>query len=496
MELWKSIPFACVMLPLGSAAVTSVLRTKAARLWCALVLLCEVGLSAFFLVRMAGYGQSYAYPMGHYSAPWGNELRAGLLEAAIALVFAVIMLLSLLGGARRLDDQLLPDKRGLYFVMLLLMTASLMAQIYTNDIFTAYVFVEIMTISAAALIASRAEGRTLVAAARYMIMNLIGSALFLLGIILLYDLTGHLLMPNLRAAVAELHRSGRLELPLTVVVALLSAGLAVKSALFPFHTWVIDAYGHSTRTSQAILSALVSKGYILLLLKVMVRVIGLDVIRDMHVGHVLLGFGAAGMIMGSVEAIREKDIRRMVAWSSVAQIGYIYAGLGLATEAGITAAVYQLLQHALCKSMLFIAVGGLCDGSAGSDFRSLRGAALRRPLAGAAFTLGALSMVGIPLLGGFTAKYTLAQAAIARSAPVCWGVLAVLVLSTVLNVAYFLRTVITLWRQPEEGISVEGRRLGPAAAVALAGFILCNLAVGLGSRTVLQALRAGLDVFS
>ena len=152
-----------------------------------------------------------------------------------------------------------------------------MAQVYTNDAFTAYVVVEIMTISACSLIDARTKGRTLVAATRYMIMNLLGAVLFLLGIILLYDLTGHLLMSNMKEAVAELHATGEYTLPLTVVVALISIGLSIKSALFPFHTWVPDAYGYTTPASSAILSSLVSKGYIFLLIKIMYRVIGLDV---------------------------------------------------------------------------------------------------------------------------------------------------------------------------------------------------------------------------
>ena len=345
-----------------------------------IVLTVVTALSACFTYFIWGYGESYTYMMGHFPAPWGNEIRGGLLEGITALFFSLIMLLSLLGGVKKLDDHVLHDKHSLYYVMILLLTAALMAQVYTNDAFTAYVFVEIMTISACSLIDARTKGRTLVAATRYMIMNLLGSGLFLLGIILLYDLTGHLLMSNMKEAVAELHATGEYTLPLTVVVALISIGLSIKSALFPFHTWVPDAYGYTTPASSAILSSLVSKGYIFLLIKIMYRVIGLDVIIATGIHNVLFIFGLVGMIMGSISAIRQNDIRRMIAFSSVAQIGYIYMGIGMGTEAGMLAAVFHIFSHAVCKAMLFLAAGGLADASGNSKhFRELRGSGFPQP---------------------------------------------------------------------------------------------------------------------
>ena len=132
-------------------------------------------------------------------------------------------------------------------------------------------------------------------------------------------------------------------------------GLAIKSALYPFHTWLPDAYGYSTVSSAAILSSLVSKGYIFLLIKIFFRVVGFDIIVDSKIVNILFVFGLFGMIMGSVNAILEHDIRRMIAFSSVAQIGYIYMGLGLGTTMGIVASIFHILSHASTKSLLFVA---------------------------------------------------------------------------------------------------------------------------------------------
>lgn len=498
MELWQSIPFACILLPLGSAAMTSALKSRWARNWTIFVLTVVTGLSIAFVALMSSFEGSYTYMMGHFPAPWGNELRAGMLEAVTALFFSVIMLLSLLGGLKKVEEHILCDKQSLYYVMLLLLTAALMAQIYTNDLFTAYVFLEIMTIAACSLITARTKGRTLVAATRYMIMNLLGSGLFLLGITMLYDLTGHLLMSNIKEAVAALAQSGEYHLPLTVVVALMSIGLGIKSALFPFHTWVPDAYSYSTPTSAAVLSSLVSKGYIFLLLKIYYRVIGLDVIASTGMLDVLFAFALVGMVMGSISAIRQSDVRRMIAFSSVAQIGYIFMGFGMGTEQGMVAAVFHIFAHAVCKAMLFLSAGGLADASGNSkQFRDLRGAGFRSPIAGVAFTIGALSMVGFPFLGGFTSKMNFAMAAMNAGDVRMVLVLVVLVISTWLNTIYFLKTVITLYRKPLPGADypVERGRRGFCFNASLVLFAGVNVALGLFSQGVIEAITRGLTNF-
>ena len=497
-ELWQSIPFASIILPLGCAAVTSIMKPRVARIWATTIISIVTVFSAIMTVIYMNGAASYTFPMGHYSAPWGNEIRIGMLEALTALVFSLVMLLSLLGGMKKLDEHLPQQNQCLYCVVLLLMTAALMAQVYTNDIFTGYVFLEIMTLAACALIAVRKRGRTLVAAAKYMIMNLIGSGLFLLGIIFLYDISGHLLMENIGEAVAKMAATGEYRQPLIVSVTLITIGLSIKSALFPFHTWVPDAYGFSTPTSQCVLSSLVSKGYIFLLIKIMYRVIGLEVIVSTGITDVLFVFALVGMVMGSISAIRQNDIRRMVAFSSVAQIGYIYMGIGMGTDAGMMAAMFHLFSHTLCKAMLFLAAGGLADASGNSKaFRDLRGAGYRSPIAGVAFTIGALSMVGFPFLGGFVAKFNFALAAMEIGGTRALLVLIVLAISTSLNTVYFLRTVITLYRKPLENATypVEKGQRGILFSAALVAFALANVVLGLCSQGVVNAIVTGLSTF-
>lgn len=413
MDFVQNFPCFSVILCLFAGILSSGLKDKAAMRVNTCLLGIVTLLSGATLLYTLQTGQSFVYVMGKFPAPWGNEIRAGVLEALTALFFCVIMLLSLLGGRHKLLEEVESGKTYLYYVLTDLLLSSLLALVYTNDMFTAYVFVEINTISACGLIMIRQNGRTIEAAVRYMIMSLLGSGLLLLGLCMLYDLTGHLLMSNMKESVARLAATGQYEIPLIVAIVLISVGICIKSALFPFHAWLPDAYGYSTVSSAAILSSLVSKGYIFLLIKIIYRVIGFDIYGDTRIIDVLFAFGLMGMIFGSLSAIKENDVRRMIAYSSVAQIGYIYMGFGMGTEAGMTASVFHILSHAATKSLLFIAAIGLTDVSGGSrKFIELTGAGYRNKWAGAAFTVGSLSMVGMPLFSGFISKLLFAQAAV------------------------------------------------------------------------------------
>ena len=497
MALWQNIPFFCIIFCLLSAAITSVLKGNRAKYFCMIVVMLVIAASGVLCYHMVNFDGAYTYMMGHFPAPWGNEIRVGILEAVMATVFSSIMLLCLMGGDHRMDEHVGKTRKNLYYVIVELLTAALLAQVYTNDLFTAYVFLEIMTIAGGALIASRTKGHTLVAATRYMIMNLIGSGLFLLGITLLYDLTGHLLMSDIQRVVLEIHQSGAYQQPLTVVIVLLTVGLSIKSALFPFHTWVPDAYSYSTPSTSAIMSSLVSKGYMFLLIKIYYRTIGLEVIRDSNILIVVIAFGLIAMILGSIDAIKEKDIRRMVAFSSVAQTGYIFMGIGMGTEYGMAAAIFHICSHSLIKAMLYLSTGQLTMASSEyKTFRQLRGAGIRNPLAGVAFVTGAFSIVGIPFLSGFISKLLFAQAAMDMHTGVMLVIMATLTISTLLNTLYFLRTVITIYR-PAVSAKIEKQKLQNAWMfnVAMAVMVAFNVILGVMAQPVISAITKGLTFF-
>ena len=184
--------------------------------------------------------------------------------------------------------------------------------------------------------------------------------------------------------------------------------------------------------------------------------------------------------------------------SLVAQIGYIFMGIGLGTEAGMAAAVFHIFSHAVCKAMLFLSAGGLADASGNSkQFRDLRGAGYRSPIAGVAFTVGALSMVGFPFLGGFCSKLNFALAAMGVGSTRMMLTLVVLAISTWLNTVYFLKTVITLYRKPLEGVvyPIDHGRRGFCFNASLICFSVVNVGIGLSSQHIMTAIRTGLDMF-
>ncbi|MCI7813623.1 MAG: proton-conducting transporter membrane subunit [Lachnospiraceae bacterium] len=502
MEFVQNFPFISIVLSLFSGPLCSILSGKKAK-WVNIAVITIIGLmSAAVLIFVISTGESYVYTMGHFPAPWGNEIRAGALEGFMAVFFCVVMLLCMIGGEREREIEIEEGKQNLYYVMVNLLLCSLLALIYTNDIFTAYVFVEINTISACGLIMIRQNGRTIEAATRYMIMSLLGSGLLLLGICFLYDITGQLLMSNIKEQVQILHMTKEYHIPLMVSLALMSVGLAIKSALFPFHAWLPDAYGYSTLSSAAILSSLVSKGYIFLLVKIFYRVIGFSTVRDSKVINVLFVFGIIGMIMGSVSAIKENNIRRMIAYSSVAQIGYIYMGFGLGTTAGVIASIYHIVSHTATKSLLFVAASGVTDASGEStNFFDLTGAGYRNKLAGVAFTVGSLSMVGFPMFSGFTSKLLFGQAAV-ESLHKMLPTLIALAISTILNAVYFMKTVIRIYTPEKKGVTekknfrVITMKDQPSKSVALICFIILNVILGMGSKPIVSLFETGLRMFA
>jgi multicomponent Na+:H+ antiporter subunit D len=319
---------------------------------------------------------------------------------------------------------------------------------------------------------------------------------------MLYDMTGHLLMSNMKESIAQIMTEGTYAVPMLVTIGLIVVGLAIKSALFPFHAWLPDAYGYSTASSAAMLSSLVSKGYLFLLVKIFYRVIGFEYIANSKVLNIIFWFAICGMIFGSVNAIWEKDIRRMIAFSSVAQIGYIYMGFGFGTEAGMIASVFHMLMHSATKALLFIAAIGLTDASGYKrDFFEVTGAGYRNKIAGVGFVAGSFSMVGIPIFAGFVSKLLFAQTAIEDASWKMFPAIIVLSISTILNAVYFLKTVLRIYTpMPKDEEKAKGYvhitwKERKVYTVAIVLFVEFKVTLGCNSIPILMLIEEGLRNF-
>ena len=519
MDFICNFPLFTIVLSLFSGVLCTMLKGRTAKYYTLIyeavliVMLAEV-------LRYTSANGDFTYVMGEFPAPWGNEIRAGVLEALMAMSFMVIMMSSILAGWKFLIIDIDETRINLYFVLINLMTAALMAMIWTNDIFTGYVFLEILTLTSCGILIVREIGRTTLAAVRYMCLNLLGSGLFLLGVVLLYDITGHLLMVPMRQTIAEIFYSDAAMKPVTLALGVLTIGLSIKSGLFPFNFWMPDTYGWATPTSAAVLSALVSKAYIFLLFKIYYRVVGPQIFETLPIRKIIFILGILSMIFGSISAMRKKSINRMVAFSSAAQIGYIYMGIGIGGTLGYAAAMFQILAHAFTKSLLFLTTPRLAEVSGDSLlFKNLQGSGIRRPDAGLFFLVGALSMVGIPVFAGFSAKLFFALAAAdADNMKILFLTMVALAVSSVLNALYFIRTLIRIYSSGRGGADISApqqfaqmhnlesdvpdsrERVETAAEhleywIPMLALVAANLFLGLNSSAVAELIQRGLMMF-
>lgn len=500
--IYESFPFFCIFLAIVFGILSAVIKNGRITYRMTLCMTVVIAvLSAMLLHYVVQNDLSFTYNMGRFSAPFGNAIKVGPLQVLLVLVFSVVMTLSLIGGEKDLFHDILPEKQHFDFVMIDLLMASLLAFAYTNDFFTGYVFIEISTIAACAIVMIKDTGNNLIATIRYLFTSLLGSGLFLIGLVLLYSITGYLLMPQLSTSIASLAATGEYRLPLTVSAGLIMIGLGIKSAMFPFHLWLPGAHGGATTSSSAILSGLVLKGYIVLMIVLMVRVFSLELMVELGITNVILVFGLLGMVFGSISAIREHHIKRMLAYSSVAQIGYIYLGIGLGTEAGFVAACFQIMVHAFCKPLLFCCAGRLSAVSGHhKNLKNLRGSAYRDVIAGVGFTVGALSMVGIPLFAGFVSKLYLANASLASDKMAIN--LVVIAISTVLNALYYIPAVMAICTKPPAehdalvlaDVEPEALTFDRSFATASVIFILSIFVLGIFYHPITSVIQMGLGM--
>ncbi len=498
MSFVCNFPLFCIILTMGSGIVTLALKRRAAEILTCITLFLSLMMSVILTFYVLDTGESFHYMMGHFPAPWGNELRIGSLEAFLVSFFLLVLLLVTAAGRSFVEEEMEDDKIRLFYIFVDFTAGALTAICYTNDLFTGYVFIEILTIVSCGLMMIRGQGRSYVAAVRYMVMSIVGSGFFLIALSLLYSITGHLLIED-TAKVLNVHiAAGAYDRPMIMIMVFITIGIALKSGLFPFHYWMPDSYGTALPPSAAILSGIISKVYIVLLIKIYVRCFEENYVYQNHMADVLFILSLCAIIFGSVGAIRQKDIQYMNAWSSAAQMGYIYLGISLGTWAGYAAAFLQIIVHSAVKSGLFISSGYLIR-ECGLDKR-IKGIGFQDVWAGLLFSAGAFSMVGIPVFAGFGVKYELYM----ESFQLMDGRLMyclvpiVLAVSTILNAAYYLRTVIVIWipggRKAGNGSKLQ-KKDSALKIILCAAFIVLNLAMGLNFSGLTEFIRNGIDMF-
>lgn len=472
----QHLPILPVLIPLAGGLLVPIValasrRTVPALAWGAAVL-AALAAAAGLLDVVARGPQRYA--VGGWAPPFGIEVVLDALSAFTALTIAAVGALALLTtgpAVRALYGAAAP---GFYTLALLTLTG-LLGIVVSGDVFNVFVFLEVASIASYALVAS-GGGPALAAAFRYVVLGTVGASFYLLGIGFVYALTGTLNMADLARLLPGASAS-----PLFVGgVAFVVVGLALKMGLFPLHGWLPDAYTYAPSPVATLLAPVATKAAAYALARIL-----LYVLRplELPVMTLLAWTGGVAVIVGGVLALRQTDARRLLAYSSVSQVGFIALGLGLANGPALTGAYLHILSHALSKAALFVAVGalslqgrGVAVGALGRD----------TPLVATCVVVAALSMVGIPPASGFFSKWYLLQGAIEARQPV---LVAAILVGSLLAAVYMYRLTERVWA-PEAG---PRRQVPEAPAAVLVGLVLlaaASLAVGIANVPIVAGVLA------
>ncbi|HSV30852.1 MAG TPA: monovalent cation/H+ antiporter subunit D family protein [Atribacteraceae bacterium] len=402
------------------------------------VAIAAVLLSAFFTFGLTGSvltRGTIRYAVGGWPPPYGIELAADPLSAFMCLTISLISLLAVIYSKSYIEKELPGGKTTSYYTLLLLLIGGMLGAVVTGDLFNLFVLTEIFSISAYALVSIAERRGSFIASYRYLILAAIGTSLILLGTGYLYIITGTLNMADLAL------RLPTLDDPWVVfgAIAFFVVGFGIKTALFPLHAWLPNAYAVAPAPVSAIFSALVAKVGAYSLIRVLFTIFGVQLITGpIPVAAALTWVAAATILMGSLYAISQTDIKKMLAYSSVANTGYVLLGAGLAVELGMTGGILHILNHALATGCLFFCAGAVLYKTGIHRIEDFRGLGSKMPLTMAAFTLAAVSQVGIPPTAGFVSKFYLSLGALEAGE---WIFIIVISLGSLMSALFYLRVI-------------------------------------------------------
>jgi multicomponent Na+:H+ antiporter subunit D len=375
------------------------------------------------------------YELGGWAAPWGIEYRIDYLNSYLLLIVSAMGAIVLVAAQTSIARELARNRRMLFYTAYLLCLTGLIGILSTGDAFNIFVFLEISSLSSYTLIALGNDRRALTASYQYLIMGTIGATFIIIGVGLMYMTTGTLNMYDLAARLPEVHHSR------TVLSAIgfFIVGVCLKLALFPLHLWLPNAYAFAPSAATAFLAATSTKVAVYVLIRFVFSVVGAEfMVTVLPLQEIFIVLGVTGVFATSISAIYQLNIKRLFAYSSVAQIGYMIIGMAIGTPLGLSATLLHLFNHALMKAALFLAIGGVVYRIGSAQLSHFAGLGRQMPWTMAAIVAGGLSLIGVPLTVGFVSKWYLVLALLDKG----WWPLTVLVLiSSLLAVIYVWRIV-------------------------------------------------------
>ena len=424
-----------ILLPLLVGALVLPLLRK--HVWLVkAIFLGAIGIATFMTWMMILQGEAIANTRVVFGA-WDVAIGIEFKFTWLAMVFGTfVMSIASIIAIYALDDMrhhIDESKFASYGTLVLLMLFAINGLTYTNDIFNMYVFMEILSITSAAVISVKHAKANYLASFRYLMLNSIGSISILMAIAFLYMIGGELNMDALAIALDQAYTTYPVVLTMAMIFMLVGFGL--KAAMFPLHVWLPDAYSVAPTSSSALLGGVVGKIYIFLLIRMMYIVFDYTWFSALNLTTSLRLLAMLGIIAGSVFAMGQKDIKRMLAYSSIAQVGYLFLGMSLGTNEGYSAVVFHIMTHGVLKVGLFLSVGAFIYQTHRRKVHDLQGIGWIMPLSLSVFTISALGMIGIPGTMGFMSKFYLATALLDGNLALEFSVI---IISSFLNAVYFI----------------------------------------------------------
>ncbi len=474
MVIESHLPILQIVVPLTAAPLCVLLRQKTV-VWvfATIVSWTTLVIAIAILMRVLDQG-TLSYALGSWLAPWGIEIRIDAVNAYILLLVAIIGAVVLLYAPSSVAEEIPGDSHHLFYSAYLLCLTGLLGITATGDVFNLFVFLEISSLSSYALISLGKDRRALTAAYQYLVLGTIGATFILIGIGFMYMMTGTLNMADLAVQLESVKNTR------TVITAFafFSVGVSLKLALFPLHLWLPNAYAYAPSVVTALLAATATKVSIYVLLRFIFSIFGTDfAFEAMRLDAVLLPLALIGIFVGSTVAVFQNNIKRMLAYSSVAQVGYMILGISFVSLTGLTGGIVHLFNHALMKGALFLVMGGIALRIGSVNIDDMRGLGKRMPVTMAAFVLGGLSLIGVPLTVGFISKWYLVHAAIEQG---MWPVAVLILLGSLLAVIYVWRVIeVAYFQENQRGEEREIKELPLTMHIAIWLLISATIIFGI-----------------
>ncbi len=417
---------------------------------------------SFVLMRQVSNTGIISETIAGWRAPWGINLVFGYFSGFFATLMSVIGFLTWLYSYR---FKLVDSKPAMsYYILLMMLVTGSIGIVITGDIFNMFVFLEIVAISAFSLTSFYPGRDGAEAAFKYLLIASFSSFLILLAVLLLYTQTGTLNIAELSTKVHLIPQS----LKLTILV-MFVVGLGIESELFPLNGWAPDAYSQAPAPVGAVFAGVVVKGGIYATMRVMFTMFEIN-----EMGQILLILGLITTIIAEVAAIKQTQVKRMLAYSSIGQMGVVMMAIGIGTEDAVFAALFMMFNHAIIKSLLFFSTGFLLHNSLTKTIAEMKGVAKKFPVLSFMFALGSFAIVGLPPFSGFWSKlYFLMAAADAK----LFSMIALILAVSVVEIVYYFRVVgVMYYHQPDESLPTKQPGLNAYFVMG----ILAALIIGVG----------------